>query len=201
MDIYMKLGTLPLKRYQTKDYKSIAVNDVIEVLVRGRWQNVKIWQLYDRIPVLLLLYGKTEDYKFNTYAEVDMLPIERYAEYSKRWRWGGYSTQYRGQLKDRWDDIPFVYAGSISHPEAILKPGSNSKAHPCQMPVKLVGRAIMFSTDAGDLVLDPFLGSGTTTVAAKELGRRWIGIEIEEKYCQIAVERLRQEYLPLNCSA
>jgi site-specific DNA-methyltransferase (adenine-specific) len=47
----------------------------------------------------------------------------------------------------------------------------------------------------GDFVLDPFLGSGTTARACKDLGRKWIGCEIEQKYCDIAVKRLAQEVL------
>ena len=50
----------------------------------------------------------------------------------------------------------------------------------------------MFSKD-DNLILDPFLGSGTTAVACEKMGRRWIGIEISEEYCKIAKERIEQE--------
>jgi len=62
--------------------------------------------------------------------------------------------------------------------------------HPTEKPIRLIKNILQHHI--GDLILDPFMGSGTTLVAAKKLGRRAIGIEIEEKYCEIAVERLRQ---------
>lgn len=66
--------------------------------------------------------------------------------------------------------------------------------HPTQKPIELMSWCISFAPDAR-IILDPFMGSGTTLRAAKDLGRRAIGIEREEKYCAIAVERLRQGVL------
>lgn len=51
MELYLKLGTLPMKRYQTREYNSIEVGDIIEVMVQGKWKKIKIWKLYDKIPV------------------------------------------------------------------------------------------------------------------------------------------------------
>ena len=64
--------------------------------------------------------------------------------------------------------------------------------HPTQKPLRVFMPLIVASSNEGDLVLDPFMGSGTTLRAAKDLGRRAIGIEIEEKYCEIAAGRLKQ---------
>ena len=73
------------------------------------------------------------------------------------------------------------------------KPGKVD--HPTQKPLDLVRRHCDAIIPLGGIVLDPFAGSGTTLRAAKDLGRKAIGIEIEEKYCRIAAERLRQEVL------
>lgn len=65
--------------------------------------------------------------------------------------------------------------------------------HPTQKPVELMKLCVLRYSEPGETVLDPYMGSGTTLVAAKTLGRKAIGVEIEEKYCEIAALRLRQE--------
>jgi DNA modification methylase len=75
--------------------------------------------------------------------------------------------------------------------------GGQANEHPTTKPRKLITDLIWLFSEEGDTVLDPFMGSGTTLRAAKDLGRKAIGIEIEEKYCEIAVKRLAQEVLPL----
>jgi len=67
--------------------------------------------------------------------------------------------------------------------------------HPTEKPISVI--IALLKTNAGDTILDPFMGSGTTLVAAKQLGRKAIGIEIEQKYCDIAIDRLRQGVLQL----
>ena len=75
--------------------------------------------------------------------------------------------------------------------------------HGCQMPEQLLGRIIRVSSNPGDLVLDPFAGSGTTPAVAKKLGRDWLGYELSEDYAQRAEARLASVKIgdPLNGSA
>lgn len=74
--------------------------------------------------------------------------------------------------------------------------GVHSYGHPTEKPLELFMWCIVQSRTSGS-ILDPFMGSGTTLRAAKDLGRKAIGIEIEEKYCEIAARRLAQEVLQL----
>lgn len=62
--------------------------------------------------------------------------------------------------------------------------------HPCQLPIPLLERLILMSTDEGDIILDPFIGTGTTAVAAKRLGRKYIGIDIDPQYVEITNNNL-----------
>jgi site-specific DNA-methyltransferase (adenine-specific) len=70
--------------------------------------------------------------------------------------------------------------------------------HPAPFPVELATRCIAATTDEGDTVLDPFMGSGTTIVAAKSMNRHAIGIELDERWCEVAANRCRQEVLGLT---
>lgn len=62
--------------------------------------------------------------------------------------------------------------------------------HPAQKPEKLLAKIILASSNHGDVIFDPFLGSGTTAVVAKKLSRRFVGIEIDPFYCSLAMRRL-----------
>lgn len=79
--------------------------------------------------------------------------------------------------------------------------GLERTKHPTQKPEALIVELIARHTNPGDKILDPFMGSGTTLVAAKRLGRRAIGIEINEQYAEVAAKRLAQGALPMEFSA
>ena len=81
-----------------------------------------------------------------------------------------------------------------------VKADDGSKAHPTQKPEALLYRILLACTKPGDVVLDPFFGTGTTGAVARRLGRRWIGIERETAYVKVALERIAST-LPLDESA
>jgi site-specific DNA-methyltransferase (adenine-specific) len=80
-----------------------------------------------------------------------------------------------------WDDITIPFWSM-----------QENTAHPTQKPEKLIAKLILASSNKGDVVLDPFLGSGTTSVVAKKLGRKYIGIEYNMQYCAWAEYRLEK---------
>jgi len=89
----------------------------------------------------------------------------------------------------------------------ILPPATQEKEfgkHPTQKPLELLRRILLASSNPGDLILDPFMGSGTTGVAAVQLKRKFVGIELDSIYINTAIKRLQQarnlltgEQLPL----
>jgi len=88
------------------------------------------------------------------------------------------------QMRDFWQ-LPLVQGNER------LRDDNGRALHLTQKPEEMLKRIILASSQKGDIVLDPFLGSGTTTFVAKKYGRRWIGIEQDKKYVQIAKKRMK----------
>lgn len=103
--------------------------------------------------------------------------------------WEGIAYLHRCDVKPAWN-------GGGSHGNFVL-PVAQSTEHPTEKPLQMLHTLVERFCAPGDTVLDPFMGSGTTLRAAKDLGRRAIGIELDERYCEIAAKRLAQEVLPL----
>jgi DNA modification methylase len=95
-----------------------------------------------------------------------------------------------GKKCGEWSRLPDCIAVNRVH-----RGMEEASAHPSQKPEELLRRFVRFFSMPGDTILDPFMGCGTTLRACKDLGRRAIGIEINEAYCEIAVKRLAQETL------
>lgn len=97
------------------------------------------------------------------------------------------------QYAPNFSQVEIAYT-SFDHPAKIFKKSFMFyKSHPTQKPSELMNWCIQQAPEDTLTILDPFMGSGTTLVAAKELGRKAIGIEIEERYCEMAVRRLSQQ--------
>jgi len=125
---------------------------------------------------------KSDEYYFNVEAvKQKRKVIAPYREDGKPKDWeetkeGNFRLTHPGNF---WDDISVPY---WSMPE--------NTDHPTQKPEKLIAKIILASCPENGIVLDPFLGSGTTSVAAKKLGRKYVGIEKNEEYCCWAEKRL-----------
>ncbi len=127
-------------------------------------------------------FSVSDDFIFN----IDSVKLRRkvLAPYTENGEPKDWNVEADGNFRDThpsniWTDISVPF---WSMPE--------NTDHPTQKPEKLLAKIILASTNAGDLILDPFAGSGTTAVAAKKLGRDFIAIESDEQYCLLAQKRL-----------
>jgi adenine-specific DNA-methyltransferase len=128
-------------------------------------------------------FTKSDDYVFNLDAVrvPQKYPGKRHFKGPKR---GEYSGNPLGKNpSDVWE-IPNVKSNHVEKTE-----------HPCQFPVALVQRLVLSMTNEGDIVFDPFMGVGTTAVAAIVNGRRAAGAENVKRYYDLAVERIRQAFV------
>ena len=104
--------------------------------------------------------------------------------------WEAIAYLHRSQGRSRWN-------GKGGHGNYVL-PIAGSEGHPTAKPIPMIRDMVRKFTNQGDTVLDPFAGSGTTLRAAVDEGRKAIGVELEERYCEIIAKRLAQGALDLN---
>ena len=102
-------------------------------------------------------------------------------------------------LRREYEDLrrPFFLTASMQWGDLWRFPIERDRQHPTQKPLSLISQLCLISSRQGDTILDPFMGSGTTLRAAKNLNRKAVGIEINERYCEIAASRMSQEVLAL----
>ncbi len=143
---------------------------------KGNFRNEVVWEyglggssnrMYSRKHDVVLFYTKSDEYYFN------------------KPKIKATSVMMRGKLKgmrDVWSDIP-----------SLNNMAKERTGYPTQKPLALLKRIIEASSNEGDVVLDPFCGCATTMVAAQQLGRRWIGIDIEMKAAQLVSDRLSDD--------
>ena len=127
----------------------------------------------------VLWFTKSNDYIFNL---DDVRIPQKYPrkKHFKGTKKGEYSCNPLGKNPG---DVWYIKNVVHNHPE--------KTEHPCQFPEELIKRLVLALSNDNDIVLDPFMGSGTTAKVAKELNRNYIGFELEEKYVDIANERLK----------
>ncbi len=109
----------------------------------------------------------------------------------KRDRKQGYLLKDYGGKKDRLHPFgPLV--SDVWTDIHRIKHNTKRDPHPCQLPIHLMDRIILMTTDENDIILDPFSGTGTTAISAKRLGRKYIGFEIDKEYVEISRQKLEK---------
>lgn len=146
-------------------------------------------------------YHFTKLKKFNMYQDAVKVPMGNWAE--KRLAKLSETDKIRdisrtksgfGKNISHWVGKEFVYPGNVLH----MATESGNKNHSAAFPVDLPAWFIKLFTQKGDIILDPFLGSGTTAVSAIRLGRHFIGIESNSEYCKVAKSRIAKEHAVLE---
>ncbi len=169
-----------------------------EIFGKNNFRNEIIWcykrpsapkqRQLPRLHDVIFWYSKGEKWAFNgdsirvPYAQSSLDRAGYAANASKMTDGGVVELKDGGKLPEDWWDIPMLKGNS-----------RESTGYPTQKPLALLHRIIRASSNEGDIVMDPFCGCATTCVAAQQLGRKWIGIDIEKQAANILIERLSND--------
>jgi DNA modification methylase len=161
-------------------------NFITEIIWSYSW-GVRTTKRWNRKHDVILMYSKSENYYFN--AE-DVLEPRKLQEQSKK------RLEYSGALiKDhnKRGNNELALPTDVWHIPTINAMSKERTGYPTQKPLELLHRIIKASSKEGDLVLDPFCGCATTCVAAEQLQRKWIGVDIEKQAAMVLIERLEKD--------
>jgi site-specific DNA-methyltransferase (adenine-specific) len=169
-----------------------------EIFGKNNFRNEIIWcykrpsapkqRQLPRLHDVIFWYSKGEKWTFNgdniriSYAQSSLDRAGYAANASKMTDGGVVELKDGGKLPEDWWDIPMLKGNS-----------KESTGYPTQKPLAILQRIIKTSSNEGDIVFDPFCGCATTCVAAQQLGRKWIGIDIEKQAVSILIERLSND--------
>lgn len=181
----------------------VALQAELKVLaeeVGFQWRDTVCWHY---------TFGPRQEKKYTP----SWVPIH-YFTVSKRWTWNAGAVRVPSARQLKYNDRRAVSGGKVPDNCWVLMPGDyegcfvdgqnaflesrvcgtfkERGGHPCQMPERVLERIVLSTSNVGDVVLDPFLGSGTTLAAAAKAGRIGIGIELSSQYARSAVERLQR---------
>ena len=175
---------------RVRDIELVGLNeginyDILDDFVRIMKDiNIFIWcNKRQIIPILNYFEQKDTLFEILTWNKLNPIPMTSNTwlsdiEYCLYFRSRGFRLNDGYELKSKW------------HTSPINKDDKDEYGHPTIKPLELVKRHILHTTQPNDIVFDAFMGSGTTAVASKELGRQYLGIEIDEKWHKIAVDRI-----------
>ncbi|MDR0830831.1 MAG: HNH endonuclease [Prevotellaceae bacterium] len=169
-----------------------------EIFGKNHFRNEIIWcykrpsapkqRQLPRLHDIIFWYSKGDKWTFNgdsirvPYAQSSLDRAGYAANASKMTDGGVVELKEGGKLPEDWWDIPMLKGNS-----------KEATGYPTQKPLALLHRIIKSSSNDGDIVLDPFCGCATTCVAAQQLGRKWVGIDIEKQAVSILIERLSND--------
>lgn len=166
------------------------------------WQRKAKIQGDDEFPLWMFEELKPRKAMF-VWCRWDILPILPLPKSFIVWDKGNHSMgNLEHEYGRQWEAIAFYPSSEhkfIYRPTdiiSVMRVPPDKLVHPNEKPVEVASK--LLSANEGNLILDPFMGSGTTLRAAKNLGRKAIGIEIEEKYCEIAAKRMAQTVMDLS---
>jgi len=174
-------------------FMSFPNKKIIGYIIWFKYNQPMVSQGLTRIHQDILILGQSiRQFKMDNFRE----PYQyKESDYGKIQKLGRANPLAKRLNKGTWEPNPNGRRCTDLWKIAVPQNGANSflKFHPNQKPIELIQRLILLLSTEMQLIFDPFLGSGTTCVAAKNLNRKSIGIEINPKYCEISVKRLRQE--------